>query len=139
MPTLSRWFIKTGLVYFVASLLLSLLQKVGAAGEIWSGLSAFTPLFYHWLMLGWITQIIIGVSWWMFPRRDREQPRGSERMGWVIYGALNGGLLLRAFSEPFVVRGTDPLLSGLALLAALAQWLAGALYVAQIWPRVKLK
>ncbi|MCB0307616.1 MAG: hypothetical protein KDI38_27890, partial [Calditrichaeota bacterium] len=79
MPKLSRWFIKTGLVYFVASLLLSLLQKVGAAGEMWPVLSAFTPLFYHWLMLGWITQIIIGVSWWMFPRRNSEQPPGSER------------------------------------------------------------
>ncbi len=47
-------------------------------------------------MLGWATQLIGGVALWMFPPLSREQPRGDERLGWFAYGALNGGLLLRA-------------------------------------------
>lgn len=51
-------------------------------------------------MVGWVTQMIIGVAFWMFPKYTRERPRGSEALAWITYVLLNVGLLLRAIAEP---------------------------------------
>jgi hypothetical protein len=73
----------------------------------------------------------------MFPPLSRERPRGDERLGWFAYGALNGGLLLRAVAEP--ANAAEPRsLWGIALaLAAILQVLAIWALVLALWPRVK--
>jgi len=103
MPTLSRWFIKSGLIYFVLSLLLGIGLKVQPEVTFFSLLAYFTPVYYHLLVIGWITQIIMGVSHWMFPRFSKENPRGYELPGWLAFACLNLGLIMRIFSEPFVL------------------------------------
>lgn len=52
-------------------------------------------------MVGWVTQMIFGVIYWMFPIITRAQPRGNERLGWAVYILLNVGLLLRVIYEPW--------------------------------------
>ncbi|MEP7357303.1 MAG: hypothetical protein ABI847_08700, partial [Anaerolineales bacterium] len=63
--------------------------------------------------------------------------RGNERLGWVTFGLLNAGLLLRVISEPWQSLAPAALPGGLLALSAGLQWLAGLAFVANTWPRVK--
>ncbi|HET6528441.1 MAG TPA: hypothetical protein VFG39_06790 [Balneolaceae bacterium] len=135
MPKISRLFIKTGLLYFILGLLLRVLIDFFTAFPI----PVLTVLFWHALMLGWITQIIMGVSIWMFPGRTREEGFKAQKLSWLTYLFLNAGLLLRMISSPLLE------LSGLnfwaILLAVSAPFqLVGVLfYVFEMWPRIQSK
>lgn len=137
MPVLSRWFIKSGMLYFLFALLLAAALAIPGGGQIRDLLALSRPVFYHALMVGWITQIIFGVSLWMFPRLSREKPRGSEAPGWVAFVALNTGLLLRVIAEPLQSARPDALWGWLLVVSALLQLLAGISYVMNIWKRIK--
>lgn len=139
MPLQVRVFVRTALLYLLASALLGgvllIAEGLGVGGAIW----AFQPLFYHLLMVGWATQLIGGVALWMFPVVSRERPRGDERVGWAAYAALNGGLLLRALAEPAHGLGQRGWTGAALVLSALLQAAAVWLLIAALWPRVKGK
>ena len=63
-------------------------------------LAGLVPVYFHLLMVGWVTQLIFGVAFWMFPRYSKEKPRGREGLAWAMYASLNAGLLLRGLAEP---------------------------------------
>jgi hypothetical protein len=137
MPALTRWFIKTALLYFIAALLLGLLLAAQALGEMeWVPAGLF-PVYFHLLALGWITQLIFGIAFWMFPKASKEKPRGSEMLGWMVYILLNLGLVLRAFAEPLNVYAPGSFWGWALVISALLQWLAGALFAANTWSRVR--
>lgn len=139
MPPITRTFIKTGLLYFVTALLASLL----VAGYLPFGLPAWvaglSPVYFHLFMVGWVTHLIIGVAFWMFPKFTKAQPRGSARLAWAVYGLLNSGLLLRVVAEPGQSVQPRPLWGWLLVLSAGLQWLGGVCFVVNTWPRVKEK
>ncbi|MBZ0295907.1 MAG: cbb3-type cytochrome c oxidase subunit I, partial [Anaerolineae bacterium] len=103
MPTLSRWFIKIGMLYFVTGITLASLLLVQPMMGWTSSLQLLRPVYLHFLFIGWVTQIIMGVGYWMFPKQSKENPRGSEKLGWAVLTALNIGLVLRAIGEPAVI------------------------------------
>lgn len=133
MPKLSRWFIKSSLVYFVLAVACSVLLATQRGFTV-----MLQPAYFHLFMVGWITQMIIGVSFWFFPRYTRERPRGHEKPGWLAFWLLNIGLPLRAIFEPWSAAHPGEPSWGLALSAVL-QWGAGMAYVVMIWGRVKGK
>ncbi len=137
MPTLTRWFLKAGLLYFLGALLLAVLLSLERAVPGLYFVENGWPVFYHFFFVGWITQIIFGVSYWMFPPLNRESPRGNLRYGWAAFVLLNGGLLLRAFSEPFIRSNPNPIFQWMLVASGIFQFLAGLSYVALIWRRVK--
>jgi heme/copper-type cytochrome/quinol oxidase subunit 1 len=140
MPTVSRWFIKLGMIYFLLSVVLQLLLTIHTQYNINEWLSFAYPAFYHMLMVGWITQIIFGVSIWMFPRYSREQPRGREWLNWVALVMLNIGLVLRIIFEP--LQGIRPSEYGDSIIlvgSAVLQFSGVAAYVINIWKRVREK
>jgi hypothetical protein len=136
MPTLTRWYIKSSLVYLVAALLVGALL----ASRVFWPLPAFIrgtgPVYFHLFMVGWVTQLIFGVVYWLFPKYSKERPRGSETLGWAIYGLLNAGLLLRVVSEPLNSMQPAAVWGWLLVVSAGLQWLAGMGFVANTWPRV---
>lgn len=134
MPLISRTFIKAGMVFFALSLLASLLMEFEA-----SSFPGLMPLFWHMLMVGWITQIIFGVSIWMFPGRNREEGFKAQKWGWLTFIFLNLGLLLRMVSEPMVVTSASELWNFLLVLSAVLQFSAGLTYLIEMWPRVQSK
>ena len=137
MPTLTRWFVKSALVFFVAALFIGLAQS---AGSFWGGaplLSALGPVYFHLFMVGWITQLIFGVVFWMFPKYSPERPRGSERLGWGVFFLINAGLVLRAIGEPLNSLSPGTIWGWLLVVSAILQWLAGLGFVANTWARVK--
>jgi hypothetical protein len=142
MPRITRIFIKTALAYFVAAMVLGLLLAVRPLlpNQSWLGfLGGVWPVYWHLFMLGWVTQLIIGVAYWMFPRFSRAQPRGRNGLAWTTYTLLNAGLLLRAIAEPQLMRPPAALWGVLVAIAALLQWGGGMAFVANTWARVKEK
>ena len=134
MPALTRWFIKAGMLYLVAALVLSPLMHSGLSARV-PLLSVMWPTYLHVLVVGWLTQLIFGVAFWLFPKHPSAAPRGSDRLGWTCFALLNLGLLLRVVAEPLqgLGRPTTPLL----VASAVAQLLAGWAFVANTWPRVR--
>ena len=132
----TRVYIKTALIQLVISMLLGALLLLNSVWRV-PYIGQLLPVYYHILMLGWVTQLIFGVALWLFPVLSREQPRGDERVGWFAYGALNIGLGLRAIAEPAHALAPQPwsavALGAAAILQIAAMW---ALVIA-LWPRVK--
>lgn len=140
MPLLTRWYIKTALVYFILALVAGVFL---AAQQTWVKVlpsAGLSPVYIHLLVEGWITLLIIGVAFWMFPIYTHELPRGSESLGWTSYILLNSGLILRIIAEPASEMANAWHYWGFFLVAAaLLQWLGGILFVANTWGRVKGK
>jgi len=132
MPLLTRTFIKTALVYFVLALLLGILLALHGSNSLF-------PVYIHLLVFGWLTQLIFGVVYWMFPKYSNQLPRGREVLSWVTYGTLNIGLILRAIAEPLQASQASNLFSVLLVLSAILQWFSGVAFVANTWQRVKEK
>jgi cbb3-type cytochrome oxidase subunit 1 len=139
MPPLTRWFIKSAFVFFVAAMAVRLLQSVNTLTEGFPFLNALGPVYFHMFMVGWITQVIFGVVFWMFPKYSQEQPRGSERLGWITFWLINIGLGLRVIAEPINSLQPNTGWGWLLALSALLQWLAGLGFVINTWERVKAK
>lgn len=137
MPTLARLFIKTGLLYFVLALALSVLLSAQNPLGLPANLNALRPVYFHAFMVGWVTQIIFGVAYWMFPKFTKEQPRRSERLAWAIYGLINAGLVLRIIGEPLLTLNPQANAGWLVALSAVLQLGAGWGFVINTWSRVK--
>lgn len=138
MPPLTRWFVKTSFVHLVLALIAGLLMGAQSALKL-TTLAGLFPVYIHLFVFGWLTQLIFGVAFWMFPKHSAETPRGSETLGWWTYALLNLGLILRALAEP--VHSIQPnLFSGWTLvISAILQFLSGLLFVFNSWGRVKEK
>jgi len=137
MPILTRWFIKTSLVYFVAALVVGVAQAAQAPLGLAPELAGAGPVYVHLLVVGWITQMIFGVAYWMFPRYSRETPRGSDRLALAAYVCLNAGLLLRVIAEPASTLHPGAGFGRALGVSAVLQWLGGMAFVVNTWPRVK--
>lgn len=137
MPTLTRWFIKTALACFVAALLAGVLVFARPALELPDWLASLAPVYFHLLMVGWVTQLIFGVVYWMFPKYSQAQPRGSDRLGWATYILLNAGLALRVVGEPLAALGAGQVFGWMLAGSAVLQLLAGWAFIANTWPRVR--
>ncbi|NOX63939.1 MAG: hypothetical protein GXP42_18650 [Chloroflexi bacterium] len=136
MPILTRVFVKTALVYLIAALVAGMLLAARAVFDLADSLVALTPVYFHLFMVGWVLQLIFGMIYWMFPKYSRERPRGNDAITWMVYYLLNAGLLLRVIGEPLQAAAGD-VWGWLLPASALLQWLAGALFVINTWPRVK--
>jgi hypothetical protein len=136
MPLLARSFIKAGFVYLLAALVVNGLAA-GQAFGLPPALAALSPVYTHLLMLGWVTQIIMGVAYWMFPKQSKATPRGSPALGWWTFALLNAGLIMRAVGEPLRVWLPEAPAGGLLALSALVHVAAAWLFIANTWARVK--
>jgi heme/copper-type cytochrome/quinol oxidase subunit 1 len=134
VPRVSQWFIRTAMMYFLVALVLGAAMQTTLAGRL-PLFRALWLTYIHLLVVGWLTQLIFGVAYWMFPRYSAERPRGSERLGWATFALLNLGLLLRVIAEPWHALAGQ----GAALLvgSALLQLLAGWIFVVNTWPRIR--
>lgn len=99
----------------------------------------FAPSHAHMLFVGWFLQFVIGVAYWLLPRkRTPAQPLGyDERLGMLATLALNAGLLLRVGAEPIERMGQGSAWTQMTLgLVALLQVAAIVIFATQLWPRI---
>lgn len=137
MPTLSRWFIKIGMLYFVVGLMIGGLLLTQPIMEWSPKVQALRPVYLHFLFIGWVTQIIMGVGYWMFPKYSKTNPRGNETLGWAIFILLNLGLILRAIGEPAMVIAPQADLGWMLAVASICLLLAGWGFIFNTWGRIK--
>jgi cbb3-type cytochrome oxidase subunit 1 len=140
MPPLARMYVKAAFVYFLVAFLLGALMML----ERWLSFSQWLRTMYvsqvHLLVVGWITQLAIGVAYWMFPRFRKEQnpqPRGSDALTWTTFICLNLGLLLRFAVEPFYYMGPGPGTVALLALSGVLQAVAVVAFGLVIWGRIR--
>ena len=136
MPILTRVFVKTALVYLIAALFAGVLLAARTVFNTADSLAALTPVYFHLFMVGWVLQLIFGMIYWMFPKYTRERPRGNDAITWAVYYLLNAGLLLRVVGESMQAAAGGSW-GWLLPASALLQWLAGVLFVINMWPRIK--
>lgn len=140
MPPLVRLYVRTAFVYFVAGFLLLALMALDGWLNIgrWFGAVYLSQL--HLLVVGWITQLSIGVAYWMFPRFLKEidpRPRGSDTLAWAVYICLNAGLVLRLAVEPFYRMTGQSWLAALVALSGVLQAAAAVGFGLLIWARIR--
>jgi hypothetical protein len=140
MPPIARTYVKAACVYFIAAFLLGAMMML----DRWLNFSRWLKLVYlgqlHLLLVGWITQLAIGVAYWIFPRFLKEQdpqPRGSDALAWGVLVFLNLGLLMRFLFEPFYLMGPRPWLAVLMALSGVLQALAALGFGLLIWGRIR--
>ena len=137
MPPLTRYFIKTALIYLVAALLIGVLLLARSAIDLPVEIAALSPVYFHLLMVGWVTQLIFGMLFWLLPKYSKERPRGNERLVWVAYILVNVGLVLRIIGEPIVSIKPEWGFGWMLMLSALLQLIGGWAFISNAWSRVK--
>ena len=136
MPTLTRWFLRAAMLNLVAALAVGLWLVAPWSHEASPG---WRMVYVHLLVMGWATQMIFGVAYWMFPRKQPLDLAAFDGVGWTCFAAMNLGLALRAWAEPVQAVAPSRAAALGLLLAAGLQLLSILAFVVQGWPRVSAK
>lgn len=139
MPLLARLYIKTALSYLAAALLVGVALAAGPAAGMPGWIAGLGPAWVHLLVVGWLTQFIFGVAFWLFPRHSRERPYGWTAPAWAAYVLLNAGLVARAVAEPAVAWGDRGGWAVALVASAVAQGAGALAFVVYLWPRVRTR
>lgn len=100
-------------------------------------LAALNPTYLHLIVVGWITQFIFAIAYWMLPVFNKVNPRGNPHMAKAVFITLNAGIMLRAIFEPWRQLAPDPLNGAALLLSSILQAAAACLFVWLMWGRVR--
>ena len=125
------------LIGFVIGGLMLVDRVIPGSWRVW-----MAPSHGHILFVGWFFQFVIGIAFWLLPRkRSPERPLGyNERLAMLGAGALNLGLLLRVINEPLERIGQGSELTIAALIASSVLQVGAALvFILQLWPRVTIR
>lgn len=125
-------------MYLALALIVGLLLAMQSIFNL-ASVGGLFPIYIHLLVFGWLTQLVFGVVYWMFPKYSASMPRGSEALGWWTYALLNIGLLLRAIAEPVQAVQPDPIAGWTLVVSAGLQFLSGLTFVLNSWKRVRVK
>lgn len=137
VPILSRWHVKMAFLYFLTGITIGGLMMTGKWLQVPRWVWLLRQTHVHLLTFGWITQLIFGIAYWMLPRLSKYEPRGNELVNWLVFITLNLGLLMRVVVEPMHLNKAS---TSLAILLTISGWLqviAGLLFVANNWRRVR--
>ena len=133
MPAITRYFIKSGMIYFFMGIICAFIAELPF---VRTG-ALLLPVYWHMLVIGWISQIIMGVSIWMFPRTKKQRQNIESFPAVASFWTLNAGLILRFMAEPFLPFFQGVMMTTVILISTLLQFAAVILYLIEIWPRVQ--
>ncbi len=128
MPRLSRWFIKSSLIYLLAGFALGTLILIQKGLGIFPAVWRWLPVHVELVIFGWILQLVMGVAYWILPRFGAKRRR--EAAAGLAFWLINGGILLAGGA----VAGNLP---PVAFAARLLQTGAVACFLIHAWPRIK--
>lgn len=138
MTALVRRYVKTSFAFLLAGLVL------GAYLGIAQFLLDRTPsrllvtMHAHLLLVGFMLMMVMGVATWMFPRPARDDPRYRPELAEVVYWVMTASTALRAAAELGVALWGALALRPLVALGGLGQLAGAALFVANMWWRVRM-
>ena len=138
MPPLIRRYIKTSFVFLLAGLLLGgwIIVRQFVFGIYPSRL--WITAHVHLLLVGFMLMIVMGVATWMFPRPARDDARYRPELAEAVYWTMTAATALRAVAE--LAGGFTPAPAVRLAIAAggLGQLLGTALFVVNMWTRVRM-
>jgi hypothetical protein len=150
MPTSSRVFVRASIIYLALGALLGALLLINRWLPLGSAIAALRIAHIEFLIVGWLTQLIMGVAWWLFPplaiglRPDTPQParrgqaqRGNELLFWATFASLNAGILFRAVFGPVYSWTKFGPFNVLASISGLFLLIAAFAFVANMWGRIR--
>lgn len=134
MPALSRWCVRCALIYLVVGMGIGSWMLIEQAnghdpGSTWAALHA------HLLLVGFLLLLVLGIAHWMFPRV--QGTRRGRSGGWVAFGLINAGLILRILAQPRVTSGNGQPWQFLLEIAAVLPTVGIAVFAVTILPRVR--
>ena len=138
MPDLARLYIKTSLAYLGAALLTGLIMALEGVGAGPAGVALWQS-YIHLFVVGWLTQLIFGVAYWLFPRYSKERPFGRSALAVAAFVLLNVGLLMRVAAEPGWAWARGEIWAWALVAGASLQWGGVMAYAVYIWSRVRTK
>ncbi|MCW7461396.1 hypothetical protein [Leptospira limi] len=131
MPKISRYFIKSGMLFLFFGVVIYTLSEFP---ELHFKVPLL-PVYWHMIAIGWITQIIMGVSLWMFPKGKNSISKNGSTLSWISYISLNLGLVFRFSTEPFL--NVDREMVKIPFLLSIFLQVLGILcFILEIWPRL---
>ena len=92
----------------------------------------------HLLLVGFMLMMVMGVATWMFPRPAKEDARYRPELAKAVYWVMTLATVLRAVAELTAGWSGAPVLRVLVTLGGLGQLLGAALFVINMWPRVRM-
>jgi hypothetical protein len=137
VPVLTRWYVKTAIVYLVIALLLGAVLAGNGLVPLPAFLLLAAPAQIHLFVVGWLTQLIFGIAYWMFPKATAQQPRGNDALAVLTYVCLNLGLVTRVIGEPWQAVTPGVVAGTLLVTSGVLQWLGGVGFAVLAWPRVR--
>jgi heme/copper-type cytochrome/quinol oxidase subunit 1 len=137
MTPLVRLYVKTSFAFLLLGLALGgyITVEVNLRGRAvaWPLITAHA----HLVLVGFLLMLVFGVATWMFPRPARDGGRYRPGLAWLVYWLLTASTLLRALGE-LAAAATGRRGSVLAALGGLGQLAAGAVFVVNMWTRVRM-
>ena len=138
MPPLVRRYIKTSFAFLLAGLVLGGYVSVGEFLRGSYPPRLFVTAHAHLLLVGFMLMLVMGVATWMFPRPAKDDPRYRPELAEAIYWVMTLATALRAGAEIGTGLWGAPALRVLITLGGLGQLAGAALFVANMWWRVRM-
>jgi hypothetical protein len=129
MPPLSRLFVKTALIHLALGFTFGALMLANKGVPFYPALWRLLPAHMELLLVGWTTQLGLGVAFWIVPRYW-QIGRGNTRGVWLAYVCLNGGVWLIILTNWLVLP------SFYVLLGRLLEAAAVIAFASHIWSRI---
>ena len=135
---LVRRYVKTSFIFLVAGMLLggyaTIEVNVRGRGVPWPLITAHV----HLLLVGFVLMLIFGVATWMFPRPARDDARYRPRLAEAVYWVMTLSTAARAAAEIFAPYSGAPALRVVITLGGLGQLAGAALFVFNMWSRIRM-
>jgi hypothetical protein len=149
VPTTTRIFVKMSIIHLVIGATLGAILMIHRWVPLGAGVPVLRASHVPLMIMGWLTQFIMGVGWWLFPplaahqrrseggKRRGQALRGSETLFWTTFATLNMGVLLRAVFEPVYALTQVDLFRALAGISGIFLAIAAFAFVLNVWQRIQ--
>lgn len=145
MPSTARVCVRASILHLCVGAVIGALLLINRWTPLGPVVTALRSSHVAILVVGWLTQLIFGVAWWLFPAlplglhpdgsrwlRHGQTQRGSETLFWVTFACLNSGVLLLAALGPlhlWLKQGILDVLAQALLLAAAIIFVSNGLWL----------
>lgn len=133
MPTLSRYFIRSALVYLGIGFTFGGLILSTKGGFVDARVWGWLPMHIILLVDGWLIQLTLGVAYWILPRIHLHE-RGRRSWAWAGFIALQIGLVLTLITA---LNLWIPSVQLLFAPAVMLQTVGVFLFAVHTWPRIR--
>lgn len=137
MFTLVRRFIKTGVAFLFAGLLVgSWLMVRRELFGVWPH-PHLVSAHVHAVLVGFVMFLIFGVALWLFPRAPKEDTRYRPARVEAAYWLLTLATATRFLAEAARAWHAAPVLAWLVVAGGFGQVAGIAVYFHAMWPRIR--